>query len=144
MIIDESDGELHSFDRALRCGYRGTSHKNCKGVFKGIANACKVAQANAAGGELLLTGEDLMNVGPVALLQDLAVGATLGLSHMERNGHHYVAGLSPFSKTIQQQILTQHSDLYHSHNAKEDTFPTLTIHQGKIKLASVNKSAFGS
>jgi hypothetical protein len=143
MIIDESDGELHSFERALRCGYRGTSHKNCKGVFKGIANACKVAQANAAGEALLITGEDLMNVGPVALIQDLAVGATLGLTHMERNGHHYVAGLSPFSKAIQEQILTHHSDLYHSHRAEEDAFPTLTIRQGKIELGSVNESAFG-
>ena len=26
--------------RALDCGYAGTSHKNCKGVFKGLANAC--------------------------------------------------------------------------------------------------------
>src|SRR5439155_22061637 len=37
LIIDESDGDLYSVSQALRLGYAGTSHKNCKGVFKGIA-----------------------------------------------------------------------------------------------------------
>jgi hypothetical protein len=39
MIIDESDGALESLRQALACGYVGTSHKNCKGIFKGVANA---------------------------------------------------------------------------------------------------------
>lgn len=143
IIIDESDGELRSFARALQCGYRGTSHKNCKGVFKGIANACKVAQHNASGESLFITGEDLMNVGPVALLQDLAVGATLGLTHMERNGHHYVCGLTPFSKSIQEEILLRHHDLYRSVTTDSDTYPALDIQQGKIKIESVVQSPFG-
>src|SRR5262249_36345019 len=40
LIIDESDGDLGSLPRALELGYAGTSHKNCKGLFKGVANAC--------------------------------------------------------------------------------------------------------
>ena len=40
VIIDESDAELASFPRALKAGYAGTSFKSCKGIFKGIANAC--------------------------------------------------------------------------------------------------------
>src|SRR5262249_54513084 len=40
LIIDESDGEIESLPQALGLGYAGTSHKNCKGVFKGILNAC--------------------------------------------------------------------------------------------------------
>ncbi len=143
LIIDESDGELHSFARALQCGYQGTSHKNCKGVFKGIAHACKVAQENQRGQALLLTGEDLMNVGPVALLQDLAVGATLGLTHMERNGHHYVAGLSAFSQSIQDQILSKHPDLYRLHTSTSGSFPTLAIQQGHININSVIEAPFG-
>ena len=74
MIIDESDGGLESSREALRLGYVGTSHKNCKGVFKGIANACLIAKRKAEdlGGRFELSSEDLANVGPVAMLQDMA------------------------------------------------------------------------
>ncbi|RIK51103.1 MAG: hypothetical protein DCC57_11005, partial [Chloroflexi bacterium] len=81
LIIDESDGELHSVHVAQACGYVGTSHKNCKGVFKGIANACWL-QREPSGRGGVLSGEDLCNIGPVALLQDLAVVATLGIPHV--------------------------------------------------------------
>lgn len=40
IIIDESDATLGSAPHALKLGYSGTSHKNCKGVIKGIANKC--------------------------------------------------------------------------------------------------------
>ncbi len=82
LIIDESDAELDSLSRALALGYHGTSHKNCKGVFKGVANACLLASLKQQpGGErLVMSGEDLANIGPVALLQDLAVVASLGVS----------------------------------------------------------------
>ena len=46
------------------------------------------------GGPAVLTGEDLCILGPVALLQDLAMMALLGIGHVERNGHHYYRGLS--------------------------------------------------
>ena len=59
-----------------------------------------------------MSGEDLANIGPVALLQDLAVVASLGVRSVERNGHHYFAGLSAFPRAVQQQILTHHGDLY--------------------------------
>ena len=49
IIIDESDGELSSMPAALALGYAGTSHKNCKGIFKGVANACRLAQRRAVG-----------------------------------------------------------------------------------------------
>jgi hypothetical protein len=39
MIIDESGGSIADLSRSLDLGYRGTSHKNCKGVAKGLANA---------------------------------------------------------------------------------------------------------
>ena len=77
LIIDESDGELDSLRVALRRGYSGASHKNCKGVFKGIANACYAALSTLTPnpspkgrGGMIISGEDLCNVGPVALMQD--------------------------------------------------------------------------
>ena len=38
VIIDESDDLPTSFARAIELGYSGTSHKNCKGIFKSLRN----------------------------------------------------------------------------------------------------------
>src|ERR1051326_7931418 len=103
---------LSSAPQALEAGYIGTSHKNCKGIFKGIANACLIAQRRRSDPRLIVSGEDLANVGPIALLQDLAVLATLGVPHAERNGHHYFRGLSAFPQSIQDEMLSSHPDLY--------------------------------
>ncbi len=140
-IIDESDADLTSLRRALSCGYVGTSHKNCKGVIKGLANACYL---NFLAGRdpdqvLVLSGEDLTNIGPVALLQDLALMATLGIEHVERNGHHYFQGLSMLPPDVQQQVLQAHGDLYEQ---KHD-YPTPAIVDGKMAIGSVVDAPFG-
>lgn len=142
LIIDESDAELDSLARALALGYHGTSHKNCKGVFKGIANACLLEELRrrTQGERLVMSGEDLANIGPVALLQDLAVVATLGVSSVERNGHHYFAGLSAFPQSVQQQILKQHSDLY---TTARDGWPSLNIVNGELMLDSIVDAPLG-
>lgn len=140
LIIDESDAELSSLPYALELGYSGTSHKNCKGVMKGLLNAASVAQAGYSGRTTILSGEDLANLGPIALLQDLAVAACLGVQHVERNGHHYFAGLSQFSEGIQQQTLKHHSDLYH---AIPNRFIALNPVNGELSLKSVLAAPFG-
>jgi len=149
VIIDESDAEIESLARALSLGYAGTSHKNCKGVFKGVANACLIAyrrrSSPAPGGgapALMMSGEDLSNVGPVSLQQDLAVQAALGISSVERNGQHYFAGLSGFPAAIQAQALARHPDLYHANPV--GGWPTMTITDGQASLASVNAAPFGT
>jgi hypothetical protein len=141
MIIDESDGALTDLPRALDLGYRGTSHKNCKGIVKGIANAAllKKRSPHIRGGPIL-SGEDLVNVGPVALLQDLSVMALLGITHVERNGHHYLRGLSAHSPATQDAMLTTHAGLYHRH---PQGFATLNINNGTLDLQSVNAAPFG-
>jgi hypothetical protein len=143
LIIDESDATIESLPTALSLGYNGTSHKNAKGIFKGIANRCLLAQRQRAepGKTFLMSGEDLCNVGPVALLQDLNVMAALGIESVERNGHHYNAGLSQFPAAVQAQVLKSHPDLYH---ASPNGWPTLTIQDGTLNLGSVNESPFGS
>jgi L-alanine-DL-glutamate epimerase-like enolase superfamily enzyme len=140
IIIDESDAEIGSLPRALGLGYAGTSHKNCKGVFKGVANACLLAHRRASGLPAMLSGEDLTNVGPVALLQDLAVQAVLGVSSVERNGHHYFAGLSQFPREIQDHILARHGDLYARTAAGR---PRLDVRGGEVRLGSLLAAPFG-
>ena len=144
MIIDESDGTLAAARQALDLGYRGTSHKNCKGVFKGLANACLLAARHAQGFTGILSGEDLTNVGPVALMQDLAVLATLGIPSAERNGHHYFAGLSGWPEPVQRATQHAHPDLYQPHETPAGpTWPALHIDRGILALGSVVAAPFG-
>lgn len=136
MIIDESDGSLDDLPRAIDLGYRGTSHKNCKGVMKGLANAALLKRH----GLTSLSGEDLASVGPVAMLQDLTVAAALGITHVERNGHHYFRGLSMYPEAVQKDVLAAHPGFYREHEAG---FPTLSIQHGRIDITSLNRAPFG-
>jgi hypothetical protein len=140
LIVDESDGAVGDVPRALDLGYAGASHKNCKGIVKGLANAALLTGRKRAGADVVLTGEDLANLGPIALLQDLAMMALLGIEHVERNGHHYYRGLSMFPETWQALALATHGDLYRRH---ERGFPTLRIDGGRIALGGVNAAPFG-
>ena len=140
IIIDESDAELTSLPTALALGYAGTSHKNCKGVFKGVANACLLAQRRAQGLPAMMSGEDLSNVGPVAVLQDLAAQACLGITSVERNGHHYFAGLAQFPESLQAHMLKNHGDLY---IASAAGWPRLNVSAGRIAIGSVLAAPFG-
>ena len=141
IIIDESDATVKSLPLALALGYAGTSHKNCKGIFKGAANACLLSARHEAGHVSVMSGEDLCNVGPVAVIQDLAVMAALGIGSVERNGHHYMAGLSQFPETTQQQVQEAHRGLY---RVSDRGWPTLDIRDGQINLESVNDQPFGT
>jgi hypothetical protein len=140
LIIDESDGSPGSLLQALECGYIGTSHKNCKGVFKSIANARLLADLRQKNpnGRYILSGEDLSNVGPVALLEDLAVAANLGIESVERNGHHYFRGISMHDAELQKQVLAAHGDLFTAR-----PFAAVDVRQGRISTQSVCRNALG-
>ncbi|MBL9127894.1 MAG: hypothetical protein JNL97_09625 [Verrucomicrobiales bacterium] len=140
LVIDESDGAVEDLERALAIGYDGTSHKNCKGIVKGLAHACLLAKRRRQGERAILSGEDLCNLGPVALLQDLALVALLGIPHVERNGHHYFRGLSPWPREWQDLARERHPDLY-----VEDPpgLTRLAVDAGRLRLASVNAAPFG-
>ena len=140
-IIDEADGAIDSLPRALSLGYDGVSHKNCKGMVKGIANAASLARERQKRERPVhLSGEDLANVGPIALFQDLAMMAALGIEHVERNGHHYFKGLSAWPESVQESMLENHDDLYHVH---AEGYPTLRLCDGMIGLSSLNAAPFG-
>jgi hypothetical protein len=142
IIIDESDGEVGTAGRAIEMGYAGTSHKNCKGVMKSIANACLLARLRQAQPQraFILSGEDLSNIGPVALPQDLCVAANLGITHVERNGHHYFRGLSAFPADLQAAVLRGHPDLYRRHEAG---FVTPRVADGRMEIGSVLENGLG-
>jgi len=94
VIIDESDDSMDAFPRAKALGYKGVSSKTCKGIYKSLVNRARCA---AWGDAYFMSGEDLTIQAGLALQQDLALVSLLGLTHVERNGHHYVNGMGSAS-----------------------------------------------
>ena len=140
LIIDESDATLTSLPRALQSGYEGTSHKNCKGVFKSVANLALLKHRAGPGKPFLFSGEDLTNIGPIALLQDLCVAQNLGIDNLERNGHHYFRGLAHCPSSLWKPLLKAHPDLYHE---LPDECPAVQIEKGFLTSASVHGPGLG-
>jgi hypothetical protein len=140
LIIDESDATLDSLPQALRSGYDGTTHKNCKGVFKSVANLALLKHRASRGIPFLFSGEDLTNIGPIALLQDLCVAQNLGLDNLERNGHHYFRGLSSFPQSLWKPVLEAHPDLYLE---LSDGCPAVRITEGMLSSASLHGPGLG-
>jgi hypothetical protein len=109
-------------------------------VFKGAANACLLAQRRAQGLTSMMSGEDLSNVAPVAVLQDVAAQACFGITSVERNGHHYFAGLAQFPAALQALMLAEHGDLF---TKSAGGWPRLDVRSGRIALGSVLRAPFG-
>ena len=63
-------------------------------MIKALSNAALVQHLNGETNRYFLSAEDLTNIPVVGLHQDLTHVAALGISHVERNGHHYVRGLT--------------------------------------------------
>ncbi|HEV8095014.1 MAG TPA: enolase C-terminal domain-like protein [Burkholderiales bacterium] len=137
VIIDESDDSLDAFPRAKALGYKGVSSKTCKGIYKSLINRARCA---AWGGEYFMTGEDLTIQPGLALQQDLALVSLLGLTHLERNGHHYVNGMADLPRAEQQAFLTAHPDLYEqSHGAVR-----VRIEHGELAIDSLDCPGYAS
>ena len=142
VIVDESDGELDSFVQARARGYAGISSKTCKGFYKSVLNAARCAAWNReeGGARYFLSAEDLTTQAGLAVQQDLALVNLLGVTHVERNGHHYVNGMAALARAEQQAFLQAHPDLYEdSHGAVR-----LRIRAGEIALASLDTPGFAS
>lgn len=141
VIIDESDGELSAYALAMELGYRGVSSKNCKGPIKSLLNAGLTWLANDRGqrSEYVMTGEDLCSVGVIPTQADLCLIATLGLAHIERNGHHYHPGLSYLPAAQQQAALSAHADFYAERHGRVS--PCLA--HGRFQIASLQCVGFG-
>jgi L-alanine-DL-glutamate epimerase-like enolase superfamily enzyme len=137
VIIDESDDSLDAFPRAKALGYRGVSSKTCKGLYKSLINA---ARCKAWGDGYFMTGEDLTIQAGIALQQDLALVSLLGLTHVERNGHHYVNGMAGLPAHEQEQFLVNHADLY------EQTYGAVRVRikGGMMQMKSLDCPGFAS
>jgi hypothetical protein len=111
-IIDEADDCYDAFPAARALGYRGISSKSCKGIYKSIVNATRAAKWSAGGEKFFTSGEDLTCQAGLGVQQDLALGALIGVTHAERNGHHYVDGFGDTPAAEARAFLAAHPDLY--------------------------------
>ena len=133
VIIDESDADLDAFPRAKALGYSGVSSKMCKGLYKSIINSARCALWNRKGARYFMTAEDLTTQAGVAVQQDIALANLLGITHIERNGHHYVNGMAGLPAVEQAAFLAAHPDLYvRSHDTAR-----LRIGNGQLAIGSL-------
>ena len=140
LIIDEADDSYDAFPVARALGYRGVSSKSCKGFYKSVINATRGAKWSADGGDYFVTSEDLTCQAGIAVQQDLALGAFLGVTHAERNGHHYVDGFADTPATERRAFLAAHADLY----GNDGETVRLAIHDGDLLSGSLAQSGFAT
>jgi hypothetical protein len=136
LIIDEADGDYGAFPRAASLGYRGVSSKSCKGLYKSLLNAARARAWNhreGLEGWYFLAGEDLTCQAGLGVQQDTALAAVLGITHVERNGHHYVDGFGPAPNSEAQGFAAAHPQFYHGDGGR----PGLDIRSGALPTASL-------
>jgi len=142
VIIDESDGTLDAFPRAVALGYEGVSSKACKGLYKSILNLtrCRLLNALENRPRYHMTGEDLTTLAGISVQQDLALAALLGITHIERNGHHYIDGFAGRPVAEARQFMAAHPGLYHESHGRV----RLHIEDGGLDLSSLDCVGFAA
>ncbi len=142
IIIDESGGSKQAFPKAVELGYKGVSAKNCKGVYRTLETFVEVKKNEIIKGTpYYMSSEDLTNVPVLPFHQDICVAAALGITHSERNGHHFIRGFDFLSSVERREALKEFPSLYKE--MKEGT-PVLNIQEGKINLKELNQVGFGA
>jgi hypothetical protein len=142
VIIDESDANLAAFPAARALGYAGVSSKCCKGLYKSMLNAarCRLWNTEAGAERYFMSGEDLTTQAGLAVQQDIALVNLLGLTHVERNGHHYVNGMAGLPQSEQDAFLAAHPDLYERSRGAV----RLQIRDGRLAIGSLASAGFAS
>ncbi|MET3844710.1 mandelate racemase/muconate lactonizing enzyme family protein [Bradyrhizobium sp. OAE829] len=139
-IIDEADDSYDAFPAARALGYRGISSKSCKGIYKSVINAARAAKWSTDGGRYFISGEDLTCQAGLGVQQDLALGALIGVTHAERNGHHYVDGFAETPAAEADAFLVAHPDLY----IRDGNIIRLSIHDGDLLTGSLAAPGFAT
>ncbi len=134
VILDESDDDEAVLAQGLAQGYRGISSKACKGIYRSLAHAARLRGRP----DHLLSGEDLTCQAGLAVQQDSLLAASLGITHIERNGHHYVGGFGAASAQEAQGFLRAHAGLYRV----TPQGVRLRVQDGRLDLRSLHAPGF--
>jgi hypothetical protein len=141
VLIDEADATMDAFPRALVHGYTGVSSKDCKGLYKSLLNHARIARASH-GQRLFMSAEDLTTQAGLAVQQDVALVNLLGLTHVERNGHHYVHGFAGQGAGAAEgrAFAAAHPDLYTG--TGDDV--RLDVRAGQLHIGSLDAAGHAS
>jgi hypothetical protein len=137
VILDESDDHEDVLERGIALGYRGISSKACKGIYRSLHSAARIAQQP---NHLVLSGEDLTCQAGLAVQQDTMLAASLGVAHIERNGHHYVDGFGIAPAAEARAFAAAHPGLY----TVADDRPHLDVRDGLLDITSLYGPGFAS
>jgi len=142
VILDESDDSYDTFPAGREKGYRGISSKTCKGFYKSILNAARCSAWNDQQGSsgYFMSAEDLTCQAGLSVQQDLALVALLGLGHVERNGHHYVFGMTGAPAAEQTAFREAHPNLYREVGGQT----CLAIKDGQIAIGSLAGNGYAT
>lgn len=134
VILDESDDDESVLAQGLSQGYRGISSKACKGIYRSLSHAARLRDRPGH----ILSGEDLTCQAGLAVQQDTLLAASLGVTHIERNGHHYVGGfgIAPADET--HAFLQAHPGLYRD----SPQGVRLQVRDGRLDLRSLHAIGF--
>ena len=136
VILDESDDDDDVFERGLALGYAGISSKACKGLYRSLHHAARVAQDPRR----LLSGEDLTCQAGLAVQQDTLLATSLGVAHVERNGHHYVDGFGVATAAEADAFGRAHDGFYRRDGGRV----RLAVRDGTLDLRSLHVPGFAS
>jgi len=142
VLIDEADATMDSFPQATDFGYTGVSSKNCKGLYHSLLNAARCARHNRDAGGYFMSAEDLTTQAGLAVQQDLALVNLIGLTHVERNGHHYVHGFAGQGASAAEAgaFARAHPGMYVGTGDEV----RLNVHDGRLELASLDTPGLAS
>lgn len=138
VILDESDDHDTALQQGLALGYRGISSKACKGLYRSLHSAVSLATQPG----LLLSGEDLTCQAGLAVQQDTLLATSLGVTHIERNGHHYVDGFGIAPAAEAEAFLQAHPGLYHRSDRHQEGRVRLRVVAGQLDLHSLHGPGF--
>ena len=77
---------------------------------------------------------DMVLLGGLCAQQDLALVNLPGITHVERNGHHFVDGMRGRRQAEQEAFLAGPPDLYH----REGGTVRLRIRDGQLSIGSLD------
>ncbi|WP_376098934.1 mandelate racemase [Roseomonas sp. CCTCC AB2023176] len=142
VIVDESDGPMDAFVTARGMGYSGVSTKACKGIWRSLINHARCRAWNAEAGDYrhFMSAEDLTTLPGTCVQQDLALVALMGITHVERNGHHFIAGFEGRPEAEAERFALAHPDLY----GVTRHGPRLRIRNGALEIGSLDTPGLGA
>ena len=94
--------------------------------------------AEAGAARCFMSAEDLTTWAGACVQQDLALVSLIGLAHVERNGHHFIDGMSFAPQAEQRGFAAAHPRLYDIASGTA----RLRIRDGALDLASLQCPGF--